>query len=119
MSKDPPILPETRRLILFQPSRSECLLVSTTNGFCLPEVTIPGRQRVSANLNAAIKRPWNLDVISIGEVAPAERTGSAPTKYEIVEILDANGSSLPGLVAKSPAEVGNNSFLEPQDHAAL
>ena len=119
MPKDPPILPETRRLILFRPSRSEYFLVPTTNGFCLPEVTIPGRQRVSANLNAAIKRLWNIDVISIGEVAPAERSGSALIKYEIVEILDANGLSLSGLVAKSSEEVTTASFLEPQDQAAL
>ena len=119
MFKDPPILPETRRVILFRPSRSECFLVPTTNGFSLPEVTIPGRQRVSANLNAAIKRLWNVDVISIGEVAPAGPSGSAPIKYEIAEILEANGLSLPGLVAKSPAECANAPFLEPQDQAAL
>ena len=98
MPNDPPIPPETRRVILCRPSRSEFFLVSTTKGFSLPEVSIPGRQRISANLNAAIKSRWNVDVVSIGEVATAGRSAAAVSKYEIVEVLEADGLSLPGLV---------------------
>ena len=119
MPNDPPIPPETRRVILCRPSRSEFFLVSTTKGFSLPEVSIPGRQRISANLNAAIKSRWNVDVVSIGEVATAGRSEAAVSKYEIVEVLEADGLSLPGLVAKSHTELDNTSFLEPEDHSTL
>ena len=119
MPQNPPIPPETRRVILCRPSRSEFFLVATPNGFSVPEVRIPGRQRISANLNAAIKGRWNVDVVTIGEVATAGPSNPALSKYEIVEVLEADGLSLPGLVAKSHAELDNTSFLEAEDHSAL
>jgi hypothetical protein len=114
------IPPETRRVILFYPPSSEFFLVCTPNGFSLPEVSLPGRQRVSANLNAESKRLWNVDVASIGEVAPARIGDAAPSrKYEIVEILE--GSELPptGLNAKSMSDLSPASFSEPEEFSVL
>jgi hypothetical protein len=120
MPQTPSIPSDTRRVILFHPPSSEFFLVSRPEGFSLPEVPVPGRQRVSANLNAAVKRLWNADVVSMGEVAPARIDDSAPSrKYEIVEILEANRLPLPGLQAKHMSELARTSFSELEDLSVL
>jgi hypothetical protein len=120
MHQTPPIPSDARRVILFYPPSSEFFLVSTPEGFSFPEVTVPGRQRVSGNLNAAVKRLWNADVVSMGEVAPVRIEDSAPSRrYEIVEILEANGLPLPGLQAKHTSELARTFFLELEDLSVL
>lgn len=115
--RDTPAVPaEVRRVILFRPSRSEFFLESGPQGLSLPKVSVPGRQRVSANLNASIKTLWNLDAVSIGEVA-TKKDGNAkvPGPYEIVEVL--KGVELPpaGLISMSVSKITEAPFAVQDD----
>lgn len=83
----PPLL-ETKRVILVCPSRNEFLLERRPEGVCVPEISVPVGQRISAHLNAAAGSRWDLRVISIGEVAPKKLAPLDRAKYEILEVLE-------------------------------
>jgi len=120
MPQTPSISFETRKVVLFHPARSEFLLQSTSRGFSLPEVSIPSRERATANVNAAIHRMWNLDVLSIGEIASESIPGTPlACRYEVVELLSGKELSPEGLTAKPTSALRAGSFLQREDFSVL
>jgi hypothetical protein len=111
---------EVRRVVLFCPSRSEFFLEPGPRRVSLPELSVPGRQRVSIDLNASIKTLWNLDVISLGEVG-TQKGGHAGAsgKYEIVEVLGELKQPPAGLMAMPISKIANAPFVVEEDLALL
>jgi hypothetical protein len=119
--RDTPAVPtEVRRVILFRPSRSEFFLESGPQGLSLPKVSVPGRQRVSANLNASIKTLWNLDAVSIGEVTmKKDSNANASAPYEIVEVLSKVELPPAGLISMPVSKITEAPFAIQDDLAVI
>jgi Ser/Thr protein kinase RdoA (MazF antagonist) len=120
MNSTPTVPAERRRVVLFCPSRSEFFLEPGPRGVSLPELSLPGRQRVPVNLNASLKTQWNLDAISLGEVATTKSGhAGASGKYEIVEVLGERKQPPAGLMALPISKVRNTPFVVEEDLALV
>ena len=94
---------ENRRVVLFSPSKSLFFLTRGEQGYAIPEVSLPSRQRVCTHLTDSVWRVWNLDVVSLGEAAPQDT--AAEERYEIAEIADQKDPKADGLVGVSSSEI--------------
>jgi hypothetical protein len=61
------------QLILVLPESRKVLVVRTDTGDCLPSVHIPQGTRVARELQKAIRKTWNLDVIVLDLSRPGDR----------------------------------------------
>lgn len=64
----PPI--ESWRLLVVRPEQAEILLGSDGATFSLPEIAIPPRERIAANINREVERQFGLRVVSLYEIHP-------------------------------------------------
>jgi len=120
MHRMPELSPETRRVVLVCPPRCEFFLERCPRGVSLPEVSVPGGQRISVHLNSAAKSRWNLSVVSIGEVEvkkSANRDGSA--KYEILEVLQGAEALSTELSLVPASTLAMAPLVRPDDRAVL
>ena len=116
MNGDAPLVTENRRVVLFCPTQSLFFLTRGEQGYAIPEVSLPSRQRVCTHLADSVHSLWNLDVVCVGEVAP--RDMEAKEKYEIAEIVDQRKAKAEGLVAVPSSDIPTLPFTV-QNEAGL
>jgi hypothetical protein len=75
------------RILLFARNGAELLLLRSPSGIRLPELRIPGWQRIVPNLNAEAKRLWNLDTVCLFPFDVPHSQGTAGnSKYYVMEV---------------------------------
>jgi hypothetical protein len=110
---------ELWRLLLLRNQASEILLRSGPSGFFLPEISIPSGQRVAVHLNSEIARLWNLEVISLFELAFPQGKSTPHHKYHVAELLEGEGLADSRFEWASLSALARKSFSGSNDFAAL
>jgi len=108
------------RVVITRPSASEMIVVPHGAAFNLPEVRVPQNQRLAWNLNAELKRDWQLDVVSIlpSKVRSQSRAGD-PARYHLAEFIATNVPLPSGLRWAGVSTLTSQSFLVAEDFHAL
>ena len=108
------------RVVITRAIASEMIVVPHGAAFDLPEVRVPQNQRLAWNLNAELKRDWQLDVVSIlpSNVGPRSRAGDR-LRYHLAEFVDANVPLPSGLRWASISALTSQSFLIAEDFQVL
>lgn len=115
-----PLLPDTKRVVLVCPSGGEFLLERRPEGVCVPEMSMPAGQRISAHLNTVAESRWNLRVVSIGEVEPKKFAAPDGTpKYEILEVLERPVCLPTELAILCPSALAIAPLVRSEDRAVL
>src|SRR5215813_5534061 len=103
MNVNAPLTTEKRRVVLFCPSQSLFFLTRGEQGYEIPAIYLPSRQRVCTHLADSIRRVWNLDVVCLGEVAPQDT--DAKERFEIAEIVGQREPQGDGLVEVPSSDI--------------
>jgi hypothetical protein len=80
---------ETWRLIIIRGDGAEILISSDEARYTLPEVEIPSRRRIAANINRVVEREFGLRVISLYEVAPCDPAFAAEAVYHAAVAIES------------------------------
>jgi hypothetical protein len=108
------------RIIVANSCASEVLVLNGQDGFTLPEVRVSANQRVAWNLNAELKRNWNLDVVSITPVElESASTIDGLVQYHVAELLCADAPLPNGMGLRSVSSLTPELFANASDAEAL
>jgi hypothetical protein len=96
------------------------IVVPRGAAFDLPEVRVPQNLRLAWNLNAELKRDWQLDVVSVlpSNLRPHSRVGDR-VRYHLAEFIAANVPLPNGARWASVSTLTSQSFLIADDFHAL
>jgi hypothetical protein len=86
---------ETYRAVVLRQDGNEVLLALAEDGFCLPWVEVPRRQRIAENLTVAMRRRWVLDVACL--FCPnLDGLSESPVRssYQVREFCGASAESI-------------------------
>jgi hypothetical protein len=118
MPHPPDIERDRWRVIITRPGASEIIVVPHGAACDLPEVRVPGNQRLGWNLNAALQRDWKIDVISIVPARRRCRAGDS-VRYHLAEPIPADAPLPSGIRWAAVASLTPESFLIAEDFNAV
>ena len=75
------------RILLFDSSGSELLVLRRSSGFCLPVLRVPPQERLAASLNAEAHRLWNVETVCVAplDIPHPDRISDHP-RYHVMEV---------------------------------
>jgi Phosphotransferase enzyme family len=112
--------PEVYRAIVFRQGGDELLLTPTTDGFRLPSVEIPRRQRIAENLTAAMTRDWGHEVVCLFTPDVSGSIFSANGhNYQVMESHGPVAESSPRAKWVRVAFLSEEFFVDPTDYMVV
>lgn len=109
---------EMYRVIVLGRDGTEILARHSDQGLHFPQVSILRWQRVAEEVTAAMKKQWGEEIICLFELdSPSD--GQGGDRYIATRYWRNSGTSAAPLQWISVNELGDNSFAESADHAAL
>ena len=112
-----PIETDVHRVVLFASSGAELLVRHGHAHLDLPAVPIPRHQRVAENLTKFMRREWSQDAVSL--CALNSSSLNSETRYQIMESIGAQRSTIPGSRWVSVSSLQESQFEEPADYRAI
>ena len=109
---------EPYRLLIFRRDAEEILLRPEGALFALPQIDIPGSERIAANVNSAVKRELGLDVVSLYEVFPENPKQSGVFYYAAVSVRPREDIPA-GMYWTSVGSLTADSFSRRDEFAAI
>ncbi len=110
---------ESWRLLIVQREPAETLLASDGARFSLPEIAIPSRERIAANINREVERRFGLRVVSLYEIHP-ESSGVPDGVFYHAVLAIQSSERLPNTMKWMPmGALSADSFRREEDFAAI
>ena len=110
---------ESWRLLIVRPEQAEILLGSDGARFLLPEIAIPPRERIAANINREVERRFGLRVISLYEIHPDSPTLPDGVFYHAVLSVEPSEPIASHTTWMPIGSLSANSFRREEDFAAI
>ena len=111
---------ETYRAIVFGQGGNQLLLNPASDGFRLPSVEIPRRQRIAENLTAAMRKEWGHEVVCLFKPDLSAPIFSADDhNYQVMESHQPAAESSPRAEWVRVAFLSEKAFADPADYMAV
>jgi hypothetical protein len=108
------------RILLFGRCGEELLLLRSPSGCRLPELRIPRGQRIAPNLNAEVKRVWNLDAVCLLPLEVANGgLAEANCKYHVMELRSPEELARVAPNFMPMSALKEESFADARDYLAV
>jgi hypothetical protein len=108
------------RILLFGRCGEELLLLRSSSGCRLPELRIPRGQRIAPNLNAEVKRVWNLDAVCLSPLEVANGgLAEANCKYHVIELRSPEEMARVAPNFMQMSGLKEESFADARDYLAV
>ena len=106
-------------LLMIRRNGKEVLVNTSAAKYTLPQVQIPARQRIAANINRAVEREFGLQVISLYEVIPRGPALASDFHYHVVAAVQSAQMPPEGYRWACLRTLKANSFLRDREFAGI
>lgn len=106
-------------MLIVQDDGSEILLKAEGAKFSLPQIVIPARQRIAANINRAVEREFGLRVASLYEISPDRQPEIGEVFYHAAAVVSSRARLPEHAYWKNIAALLPGSLSSASDFAAV
>ena len=106
-------------LLMIRRNGNEVLVNTSAAKYTLPQVQIPARQRIAANINRAVERELGLQVISLYEVIPRGPALASDFHYHVVAAVQSAQMPPEGYRWTCLRTLKANSFLREREFIGI